>query len=62
MFRLIVRGRLGQYPTESEVNDDGPKLTRNIPCWSRGKCGQHFRFGNGDSTDDEMSFASKVTF
>lgn len=61
---LIVRGRQGQYPSESEELEKGnrPKLRRNIPCWSTDKCGTHFRFGNGNSTDDEMSFATKVTF
>lgn len=59
---LIVRGRLGQYPNKTEEiegDDERHELTRNIPCWSRGKCGRHFRFGDGDGTDDEMSFASK---
>ena len=66
IMRLIVQGRLGQYPNKSEElgvsRNKRPHVTRNIPCWSRGKCGKHFRFGDGDGTDDEMSFASKVTF
>lgn len=59
---LIVRGRKGQYPSDSEElegDHDRPELNRNIPCWTRKKCGKHFRFGDGDGTDDEMSFATK---
>ena len=33
-----------------------------MPCLKVGKCGKHYRFGNGNDTDDEMSAASKVKF
>ena len=59
---LIVRGREGQYPILSDGKKYEEDLHRNIPCWNKSKCGIHFRFGDGDSTDDEMAFATKVTF
>ena len=63
---LIVRGRKGQNPSKDEDikgSDGKPKnLKRKMPCLKVGKCGKHYRFGNGDDTDDEMSAASKVKF
>ena len=62
---LIVQGRKDQNPKKDEdiKGSDGrhKKLNRKMPCRKIGKCGKHFRFGDGNDTDDEMSAANKVT-
>ena len=60
---LIVRGRKGQNPSKDEdIKGRDSKPKRKMPCLKVGKCGKHYRFGNGNDTDDEMSAASKVKF
>ena len=63
---LIVQGRKVQNQRkDGDIEDsDGKhkKLNRKMPCRKVGKCGKHFRFGDGSDTDDEMSAANKVTF
>ena len=52
----------GKTETSKTVTVNTRNSIEKCRAGAVGKCGKHFRFGDGSDTDDEMSAANKVTF